>query len=87
MTPRPCLKCHRLTDGSYCPGCQPRNGSTRSWRQIRRQVLQRDAYTCHYCSGVANTVDHRVPVTYGGTDDPSNLVAACSRCNRRKGSS
>ena len=29
-------------------------------------------------------VDHVVPVCKGGTNDPSNLVAACFRCNRGK---
>ena len=32
------------------------------------------------------TVDHVVPVALGGSDDPSNLVAACHDCNMGKGS-
>ena len=31
------------------------------------------------------SVDHIVPVTHGGANDPSNLVAACWRCNLSKG--
>lgn len=33
-----------------------------------------------YCS-----IDHLLPVSRGGTDDPRNLVLACSGCNRSKG--
>jgi len=31
------------------------------------------------------SVDHVVPVVSGGTNDDSNLVAACWKCNLRKG--
>lgn len=31
------------------------------------------------------TVDHLVPRTAGGTDDPANLVCACWICNQTKG--
>lgn len=33
------------------------------------------------------TVDHVTPVTLGGSDEPSNLVAACKPCNAGKSSS
>jgi 5-methylcytosine-specific restriction endonuclease McrA len=56
-------------------------GSTRKWRETRLRILRRDAYRCHYCGQAANTVDHVIPKAKGGTDDPSNLVAACARCN------
>ena len=29
-------------------------------------------------------VDHVTPMAMGGSDDPSNLVAACRPCNDRK---
>ena len=41
----------------------------------------RDAYTCHSC-GAGNEVDHVVGLVEGGPPfSPSNLVAACKRCN------
>lgn len=60
---------------------QSRGGSTRSWRELRLRILRRDGYLCRYCGAEANTVDHVRPVSKGGTDSPSNLVAACGRCN------
>ncbi|MCC7316479.1 MAG: HNH endonuclease [Planctomycetes bacterium] len=55
----------------------------------RRGVLARDRFTCQYCGGTpgrsALTIDHVVPRSRGGPKRWENLVAACARCNRRKG--
>ena len=59
--------------------------ATSHWKKIRLQVLQRDAYTCAYCGDVANEVDHIYPKVKGGEDTLDNLVAACRKCNLRKG--
>lgn len=62
------------------------NGGTRAWSKIRARILIRDGYCCQYCgSENATTVDHVIPISKGGTDDPDNLVAACTRCNYSKG--
>lgn len=55
----------------------------------RRGVLSRDNYTCQYC-GVAPprkdlTVDHVMPRSRGGKSTWENVVAACQKCNGRKG--
>lgn len=59
-------------------------------KRLRYEILRRDNYQCRYCGGSAPevplTVDHVVPVTLGGTDDSSNLVAACKDCNAGKSS-
>ena len=54
------------------------------WRKLRKEILRRDQYTCHYCSREANTVDHLIPLIKGGTNHETNLVAACSKCNYAK---
>jgi 5-methylcytosine-specific restriction endonuclease McrA len=52
----------------------------------RRAVLERDGHRCAYCSAKADSVDHVVPRARGGEHSWTNVVAACSRCNHRKGS-
>lgn len=59
-------------------------------KRLRFEILRRDNYTCRYCGDsppdVKLTVDHVMPRALGGTDDPSNLVAACGPCNSGKSS-
>jgi 5-methylcytosine-specific restriction endonuclease McrA len=54
-------------------------------RVTREGVLRRDRYTCVYCGGPADTVDHILPRCRGGDDTWFNLVAACPACNGLKG--
>jgi 5-methylcytosine-specific restriction endonuclease McrA len=53
----------------------------------RREIFRRDNYTCQYCGrrDVTLTVDHVMPRHLGGQQAWTNLVAACSSCNHRKG--
>jgi 5-methylcytosine-specific restriction endonuclease McrA len=57
---------------------------TPSWSRAR--LLERDGGVCGYCGGVGDTVDHVVPVCRGGGSGWLNTVAACRKCNHRKGS-
>lgn len=60
-------------------------------KRLRYEILRRDNHTCRYCGAKAPemeiTVDHVTPQALGGTDGPSNLVAACRDCNSGKTSS
>lgn len=47
-------------------------------------IKARDQQRCGYCGGRAETVDHIVPRSRGGTLTWENAVAACLRCNHRK---
>jgi 5-methylcytosine-specific restriction endonuclease McrA len=51
----------------------------------RRAVLERDRHGCVYCGGRADTIDHVRPRSRGGPHSWTNVVAACARCNHRKG--
>jgi hypothetical protein len=82
---KPCLVCGKPTRGSRCPAHTYRRGSTRSWRNLREHILRKDRDTCRYCGAPASHVDHVIPIARGGTDQESNLVAACVNCNLEKG--
>lgn len=60
-------------------------------KRTRYEVLRRDNHACRYCGATAPDVmlqvDHVIPTTLGGSDDPDNLVAACRDCNSGKSSS
>jgi 5-methylcytosine-specific restriction endonuclease McrA len=53
----------------------------------RKNILRRDHHRCQYCNryDVPLTIDHIVPKSKGGDDSWENLVAACVRCNNKKG--
>ena len=56
------------------------------WQRLRKVILIRDGYRCHWCGAVATEVDHVRPLVFGGPRlEPTNLVAACKRCNARRG--
>jgi 5-methylcytosine-specific restriction endonuclease McrA len=50
----------------------------------RRGVFARDDHRCQYCGDRAETLDHVVPRSRGGTHTWENVVAACRPCNVRK---
>lgn len=52
-----------------------------AYRRVRDAVLDRDEYTCRYCGGPADTVDHIIPVAHREDNSMENLVAACMPCN------
>lgn len=56
-------------------------------RVSKRGVLERDQRICAFdkCQNIATTIDHVQPRSRGGKNTWQNLVAACSKCNHRKG--
>jgi 5-methylcytosine-specific restriction endonuclease McrA len=50
----------------------------------RRAVFARDQWSCQYCGGTAENLDHVVPRSRGGQHVWENVVAACRRCNAKK---
>jgi hypothetical protein len=61
-----------------------------SWTDVTRQVVTRAADRCEYCrmhqslQGATFHVEHIVPSSAGGSDDPVNLCLACPSCNLHK---
>ena len=64
-----------------------RRYSTAAWQKLRRAVLHRDGYACQIrgprCRGHATSVHHIIPSSQAPELfwEPSNLAAACGRCN------
>jgi len=53
----------------------------------RFNLFLRDGFCCQYCGARGDlTFDHVVPRAAGGITSWTNVVAACSPCNLRKGS-
>lgn len=53
----------------------------------RKLVRARAKYLCEYChsseeaSAAQFSIDHILPQSLGGSDEPNNLALACQRCN------
>lgn len=58
---------------------------TADWKAKCKIVLERFGHQCAHCEKEADTVDHIVPHSLGGTSDLSNLQALCRSCNGAKG--
>ncbi len=66
--------------------------SAKAWARLREIVWARDfaegdVPCCAYCGveGEPLVLDHRRPVSRGGSNHPANLLAACVPCNSAKG--
>jgi 5-methylcytosine-specific restriction protein A len=58
--------------------------------KVQRWRLWNKKRRCHYCNEVLpnfedTTLDHRVPISRGGTSHIWNLVLCCGECNKNKG--
>lgn len=74
-------------------GYRPTVGST-GWisPKLRRELYERDRWVCHLCGDQVDptldpnsnkfpSLDHIIPRSKGGSDDPLNLKTACRICN------
>lgn len=57
-------------------------------RGLRKQLYQRFGGVCMWCKKHIpfnrSSVEHIVPLSAGGTSDPSNLGLACKKCNNER---
>ena len=60
----------------------------KNYRLYKKALVERDGLRCHYCDYLMSyqeaQIDHILAKARGGSDAPSNLVLACSRCNHIK---
>lgn len=56
-----------------------------SWG-VRKIIIKRDGYVCRYCgkqiTKQTHTIDHVIPASSGGNENPRNLVMCCEWCNK-----
>jgi len=55
---------------------------------MRLAIFERDAFTCQFCGRTLIpaelTIDHLVPLSRGGLDEPTNYITSCRACNEAK---
>jgi 5-methylcytosine-specific restriction endonuclease McrA len=70
-------------------------GQLSTARYTDREIFERDGWRCHLCRKPVKqdaprtdpdgaTIDHIVPISLGGSDEPSNVATAHYRCNLDK---
>jgi 5-methylcytosine-specific restriction endonuclease McrA len=85
-----CISCGDLIPRGRCKQCgkTKTRGYSGNWPAISATVIERDHGQCQLqlagCTTIATTADHIVPKAAGGTDQWTNLVAACRHCNSAK---
>lgn len=60
--------------------------------KTRYKIFQKDNFTCNYCKsqGMRSggnailTIDHIIPIQYGGSNEENNLQTLCIKCNIKK---
>jgi len=66
------------------------NATFKSVKFSRKNVFQRDNYTCQYCKKkflkAELTQDHIIPKSLGGKTEWTNITTSCKKCNTKKGS-
>lgn len=50
----------------------------------RENIFIRDSFSCQYCGEDAESIDHIMPKSKGGSHEWSNVVACCKKCNLLK---
>jgi 5-methylcytosine-specific restriction endonuclease McrA len=75
-------------------------GSKWLWPPTRRRIYERDNWRCVWCTRAVGrlsanehrsltfaqaSIDHVVSRSRGGSNEPSNLITCCKRCNEKRG--
>lgn len=56
------------------------------WKETRIRIFERDNFTCTYCGDIGGQLecDHVIPISRNGSNEDSNLITSCKKCNRLK---
>lgn len=64
------------------------------WQWLRCRLSEAQNWKCCFCScdttdernkKHSSTIEHVLPRSLGGSDDPENLAMSCDRCNNTRG--
>lgn len=62
-----------------------RNAGGHLSKKLREFIFNRDGRACQHCASASNlAVDHKLPVSRGGTNEENNLHTLCKPCNTAK---
>jgi len=50
-------------------------------KAVKREVRERDNYTCQICGEYGKQIDHIVPLRISHDNSPANLRTLCIKCN------
>lgn len=81
---------HPVDNIEWAEGFRPRTRRRSISPGQRARIYKRDGYRCVECGCDDEellTIDHRVPVAKGGTNEDANLQTMCQPCNQRKADS
>jgi len=78
------------------PAKRGKNNISSKWgskwirREKRLAIYMRDNFSCLWCgkshdNGALLQIDHLIPQSKGGDNEPNNLLTACKPCNDRRG--
>ena len=84
-----------LNDGTILKGKDYQNGEMKGYENVVSYVRARDNYSCYFCNkkngknGVKKErpkrieVHHKIPRSWGGTNNPGNLICVCQGCHQK----
>jgi 5-methylcytosine-specific restriction endonuclease McrA len=68
------------------PPTLPTKTNRKPLGSLRQKILERDNYTCQICHRKLPAdqliIDHIIPISFGGTNDESNLRTVCRECHK-----
>jgi 5-methylcytosine-specific restriction endonuclease McrA len=56
----------------------------KAYRELHRQVLERDGWRCQACATMQNLQVHHLKLrSHSGSDTEQNLITLCTECHER----
>ncbi|MER0214650.1 MAG: hypothetical protein DU481_00330 [Nitrosomonas sp.] len=85
-----CPEAHCALDEAFREFSLPKSTRDSLSLKLRFQVFKRESYRCQICgasanSGVCLEIDHKLPISKGGSNSIENLWVLCFEYNRGKG--